>query len=242
MSTRDTREVVLEGFHVCKHAIRNGAVITDLVTPDKQSLQQMSDSLAPDIWEYLDARVREIGDQEFDEYSDVHIRTPLAGRAHITQVDISFTDETKPIVLLDSPRDLENIGAVVRVSAGLEAAMVCTTGEHDPWHKNSVRASQGTHFAVPVTHTEAKLLNDLTDKRPVYVFDESGEDMSTMDIPNNAILVFGGERRGVSEGWFARADKVVRIPQSSAISSYNLATSVAMGLYHSRLHTTDLGK
>lgn len=234
MSDTGTKEVTLEGFHVCKHAIRFNADIIELVTANKHALAEITKKYAPDIASSTNIQVQEISTHDFENYSDIEIRTPLAGKAYIPKHSFDDIPENTAIVLLDNPRDLENIGAVVRVSAGLGAGAVCTTGEHDPWHKNALRAGQGTHFALPIFHMKSTLPSDFLNNRLVYVFDESGEDMQSMDVSGNAILVFGSERAGVSKEWLEQADKIVRIPQRSGISSYNLATAVAMGLYHYR--------
>ena len=55
-----------------------------------------------------------------------------------------------PLILLENPGDLGNIGAVVRVAAAAGAAAVLTTGRHDPWHPAALRGSAGLHFALPV--------------------------------------------------------------------------------------------
>ena len=49
---------------------------------------------------------------------------------------------------------------------------------------------------------------------------------------DDAVLAFGSERHGLSAGVRARADLVVSLPMRPKVSSYNLTTSVAMGLYH----------
>ena len=218
--------VLLEGFHACKHALRFRAEILELVTPDKVLLEEMIERYAPDIREYVDSQVQEISEEKFASYSDTAIRTPLAARARIPRAPLGSISSVKPLVVLENPRDLENIGAVVRVAAGLGLAGVCTTGEHNPWHKNAVRTSQGTHFALPVVHTDEDALQNT--KREVWVFDESGEVLEETFIPQGAMLVFGSERQGVSKAWLERADRVVRISQSDKVSSYNLATAVAM--------------
>ncbi|MFW0870993.1 MAG: TrmH family RNA methyltransferase [Patescibacteria group bacterium] len=226
-------QVLLEGFHASKHAIRFGACIVELVSPNLKDLKKMTDSYAPDIEAYLNSKVRKISEEGFSAYSDIDIRTPLAGIAKRKEYTIEDIDKNKNIILLDSPRDLENIGAVVRVAAGLDLAALCTTGEHDPWHKNCIRASQGMHFALPVIHLSDQD-SELMSGRELWVFDESGDDLRDLDIPNDAILLFGSERNGVSKEWLNRADRVVRIPQIGLMSSYNLATAVAMGAYHAR--------
>lgn len=45
-------------------------------------------------------------------------------------------------------------------------------------------------------------------------------------------MVFGSERHGVSAALRDRADALVSLPMRAQVSSYNLATSVGMALYH----------
>lgn len=227
--------VILEGFHVCKHALRFEADIVELVTPDRERLTAMLDQYAPDIKKQILDKVQVIDYEQFEKYSNVIIRTPLAGRAVVSQQNLS---EQGIVVLLDNPRDLENIGAVVRLSAGMNVEAVAITGDVDPWHKNCLRGSQGLHFAVPVLHID-QINGRYLCNRPVIVFDETGQDLATTTIPGNAVLVFGSERQGVSQKWLDHSDTVVKIPQRDGVSSYNLATSVAMGVYHARIGRAD---
>jgi TrmH family RNA methyltransferase len=138
-----------------------------------------------------------------------------------------------PLVVLDNPRNLGNIGAVIRLAAGFDATGVITTGDLDPWHPNAVRASAGLHFATAV---ERLAPADLP-QGPLYVLDPEGEDIRSTTIPDDALLAFGSERHGVSEQLRAQATKLLAIPMRPQVSSFNLATSVAMGLYHWRSTT-----
>jgi TrmH family RNA methyltransferase len=140
-------------------------------------------------------------------------------------------DRTAPAVLLDTPRNLGNVGAVVRVAAGLAAGAVWSTGSVDPWHRQVVRAAAGLHFAVPVARLSPDQLAAALDTGPLVAFDRAGEDLRGIAIPDHAILAFGSERRGLNPTLRARADALVAIPMRQAVSSYNLATSTAIALY-----------
>ena len=59
-----------------------------------------------------------------------------------------------PIVLLEDPRDLGNMGACVRVAAAADIAGVLSTGSHDPWHPDALRGAAGLHFALPVARLD----------------------------------------------------------------------------------------
>ncbi|WP_181805168.1 TrmH family RNA methyltransferase, partial [Streptomyces shenzhenensis] len=126
------------------------------------------------------------------------------------------------------PRNLGNAGAVIRLAAGFGATGVITTGTLDPWHPTVVRGGAGLHFATAVERmTVAEL-----PRGPLYALDPEGEDIRAAKLPDDAILAFGSERAGLSGELRTRADHLLRLPMRPQVSSYNLATSVAMTLYH----------
>ncbi len=139
-----------------------------------------------------------------------------------------------PVVLLEDPRDLGNMGACVRVAAAADAAGVLSTGSHDPWHPDALRGAAGLHYAVPVTR-----LNKLQDlgalNRPLLALDPDGEQLDAGELPHRAVLAFGTERHGLSAELLARAEARIAIPMRPGVSSLNLATSVAAVLFAWRL-------
>ena len=93
---------------------------------------------------------------------------------------------------------------------------------------NAVRAGAGLHFATTVDRVTA---GDLP-PGPLYVLDPEGRDIRSVTVPDDALLAFGSERHGVSEELRARATELVAIPMRPQVSSFNLATSVGMALFH----------
>jgi tRNA G18 (ribose-2'-O)-methylase SpoU len=114
---------------------------------------------------------------------------------------------------------------VIRVAAGLGAGAVFTTGTVDPWHPAVVRAAAGLHWAVRVERVTGP------PDAPLVAFDPDGADLRGVLLPDDALLAFGSERHGLSERMKAAAALRVAIPMRPGVSSYNLATSVAMALY-----------
>jgi len=136
-----------------------------------------------------------------------------------------------PLVLLEDPRTMGNMGACVRVAAAAEAAGVLTTGGNDPWHPDAIRGAAGLHFALPVAAVEALPASD----RPLVAIDPDGEVRSPRELPPRAILAFGTERHGLSAELLERADARLGIPMRPGVSSLNLATAVAAVLFAQRL-------
>ncbi|HEX6754881.1 MAG TPA: TrmH family RNA methyltransferase, partial [Mycobacteriales bacterium] len=71
---------------------------------------------------------------------------------------------------------------------------------------------------------------------PLVAFDPAGTDLRRVVPPDGAVLAFGSERHGLSGEIRAAASLIVAIPMCPGVSSYNLATSVAMALYAWRSH------
>ena len=155
----------------------------------------------------------------------------IAARPQIELTSVLRQAGDAPIVLLESPSHLGNAGAVVRVAAAAGAAAVLTTGTRDPWHPAALRGSAGLHFALPVARIEALPPTD----RPLIAFHPEGAPPGRSGIPASAILAFGTERGGFSPALLERASERVAIPMRAGVSSLNLATAVAVGLYAWRL-------
>jgi TrmH family RNA methyltransferase len=151
----------------------------------------------------------------------------IAKRPEADLADMLGGRRDAPLVLLDQPSHLGNLGAVVRVAAAAGAAGVLTTGRHDPWHPAALRGSAGLHFALPVVRTDA--LPDCD--RPLLALHPEGEPLHPHAIPAGAILAFGSERRGLDRSILERASRGVAIPMQAGVSSLNLATAVAIALY-----------
>ncbi|MDN3023658.1 TrmH family RNA methyltransferase [Streptomyces sp. S.PB5] len=225
--------VLLDGFHALKHAVRFGAEIPVAVTTDRAAALALADELAPDVRGTLDALLTEVPEPVY---------ASLVPRPHPTAVAalavrpsraanlerLAHRPRTAPVVVLDNPRNLGNAGAVIRLAAGFGATGVVTTGTLDPWHPTVVRGGAGLHFATAVERTAVEELP----WGPVFALDAEGDDIRGLKLPDDAVLAFGSERSGLSAELRARADHLVSLPMRPQVSSYNLATSVGMTLYH----------
>lgn len=218
-----------------KHALRFGATLDVLVGTNPVELEELAAILAPDLRGRFAAQLQIISAELFSALAPKAPRTKVMGIAHRPKVDLPqlLADPApRPIVLLENPRNLQNMGACVRVAAAGDAAGVLTTGTQDPWHADALRGAAGLHFALPVSRIDLTTVRD----RPVIAIDPEGQPFSPGRIPPRAVLAFGSERRGISEDLLMRADRRVRIPMRAGVSSLNLATSVAAILFAWRLN------
>ncbi|MEV5186465.1 TrmH family RNA methyltransferase [Streptomyces werraensis] len=225
--------VLLDGFHALKHAVRFGAEVLVAVTADRAAALALADELASDVRDILGALLTEVPHATYA--SLVPRPHPTAVAALAVRPDradnlakLAYAPRTAPVVVLDQPRNLGNAGAVVRLAAGFGATGVVTTGTLDPWHPTVVRGGAGLHFATAVE----RLTVDELPSGPLFALDPEGEDIRSLKLPDEALLAFGSERTGLTAELRARADHLVALPMRPQVSSYNLATSVAMTLYH----------
>ncbi|RKT16719.1 tRNA G18 (ribose-2'-O)-methylase SpoU [Streptomyces sp. 1114.5] len=230
---REPGAVLLDGFHAVKHALRFEGDVRWVLTSDRGALLALAAELAGDVVPALEGLAVEL--------PEAVLRT-LVPRLHPTGVMalgvrpsvganlavLGGRARRAPVVVLENPRNLGNVGAVIRLAAGFGATGVVTTGDLDPWHPNVLRGSAGLHFATAV---ERLSLSELP-SGPLYVLDPEGTDIRDLAFPDDALLAFGTERHGVSAELKARADRLVAVPMQPGVSSFNLATSVAMGLFH----------
>jgi TrmH family RNA methyltransferase len=209
--------VLLEGFHALKHAQRFGAELLAAVTSDPDGLRRLAEELAPE----LDlAGVEPVAPEALGAHPH-HTRVLAVARR--PAFDPGALGPGR-VVLLEDPKHLGNVGAVVRVAAAAGAAAVLTTGERDPWDPAALRGSAGLHFALPVGRVAAP-----PQDRPLAALDPAGEPLGA--LPADVVLAFGTERHGLSAALRAGAALRVAIPMRPGVSSLNLATAAAVALY-----------
>jgi TrmH family RNA methyltransferase len=231
-SARGRGELVrLEGVHALKHALRFGAEIEVVVTPDRDGLLDLVRALAPDLEGEVAAAAVAVAATDWAELAPRGLPSPALALARRppTSVDDVLAAAGR-ILVLERPRHLGNLGAAIRVAAAAGAGGVLVVDGPDPWHPTAVRSAAGLQYALPCTVTSSLP----TTSRPVIALDPQGSALGRSVLPEDAVLLVGTERAGLSPGLRARADRRVAIPMRPGVSSLNLATAVAVALYHGR--------
>src|ERR1700744_35804 len=229
---RDPQLTVLEGFHALKHALRFGAEVEVAVATAPGELERLAAELGPGPAGGVGDGVGEVNGETLSGLVPQAPRTGVVAIARRKAADLEAALEDPreaPVVLLEQPRNMGNLGACVRVSAAADAAALLTVGENDPWHPDAVRGAAGLHYALP-TVTAVKRPPRVSG-RPLLALDPEGDVIDPASIPPRAVLAFGTERHGLSDEILAEADGRIALPMRDGGSSINLATSVAAVLY-----------
>ena len=229
----DHRVGLLGGFHPVQHALRLGAGVLLRVPADRAGMLELAARLAPDLTERLAGTARETDERTLRALTGSRLHTNVAALARRPAPGRPGgpSQRTGPTVLLFEPRHLGNVGAVVRVAAGLRPAARLTTGELEPRHPDAIPGSAGLHFPLP-----AGRIAGLTELGgPLPARGPARRDAREVTLPGEGAVAVGSERCGLPAAIRDRAADVAAIPMRDLVSSYNLATSVAMLLYQWRL-------
>ena len=156
----DQSLVVIEGFHPLKHAIRFGVDLLEIVSPDLDELKALQDEYAPDIGTQISEYVNWVSNEVFNLLGPSRPPTgvmAIAKRPIVDLTNILNDPHPAPVILLENPRNLFNIGAAVRAAAAAGAAGVINTGNLDPWKPAALTSGVGlqsvsyTHLTLPPT-------------------------------------------------------------------------------------------
>ena len=138
------------------------------------------------------------------------------------------------LVVLDRPASPGNLGSVIRSADALGADGVVVVGHAaDVYDPQTVRASQGSLFAVPAVcvGSPEDLEPSLDGLRVVGTSARGDQELGTADLRGPIALVLVNETKGLSWAWRERVEALVRIPQRGSASSLNLAAAAAILLY-----------
>ena len=108
----DPSLVVIEGFHPLKHAMRFGAELLEVVSPDLTELAALQVEYAPDITKSFQGLVAEVPNDVFERLGPTTPPTgvmAIARRPTVNLAELLNDPAQTPVVLLENPRNLFNI-------------------------------------------------------------------------------------------------------------------------------------
>lgn len=148
-------------------------------------------------------------------------------------------------IALDRVRDPGNLGTIIRTADAAGASGVILIGETtDPFALETVRATMGSVFAVPLVRASAAEFLRWQRGAGVTVVAthlKGAVDYRKPDYTRKpTVLLMGNEQAGLPDDLAAAADVRVRIPQQGRADSLNLAVATAVMLFEARRHLLTL--
>ena len=148
-------------------------------------------------------------------------------------------------VALDRVRDPGNLGTIIRTADAAGASGVILLGDTtDPFSLETVRATMGSVFAVPVA--KAPVADFLRWRKEaamkiVATHLAGAVDYRTIDYRQKpVVLLMGNEQAGIPDELAREADALARIPQAGRADSLNLAIATGIMLFEARRHLLSL--
>ena len=143
-------------------------------------------------------------------------------------------DKNEKILLLESVRDPQNVGAIIRVAAAFGVDRIVMSKDcADIYSSKTVRASMGTVFSTRIERV-ADLpcaIRSLADSgRRIYAaaLNREAQRLGEFCVQNGDCVVIGNEGHGLSEEAIATCGRTVFIPMSERVESLNAATAAAV--------------
>ncbi len=149
------------------------------------------------------------------------------------------------IVVLEGIEKPGNIGAVLRSAdaAGLSAVIVADAGT-DLYNPNTIRASIGMIFKVPVCVASSREASDWLRTRGIKVYAtrvDAPRAYTDVDFTQPAAIVLGSEANGLSAAWDTSQVTAIKLPMRGAADSLNVSAAAAV-LFYEALRQRGCGK
>ncbi len=145
------------------------------------------------------------------------------------------------VLILDGITDPQNLGAILRVADGFGVDLVVL-----PQHESvgltptAVKASAGAAQWVKVAQVTnlARTIESLKKQEFwVYAAGRDGDPPSGVDFTGKVALVLGSEGKGIRRNVLEHCDRVITIPMTGHVDSFNVATAAAVLCYEVRRQT-----
>lgn len=149
-------------------------------------------------------------------------------------------------IALDRVRDPGNLGTIIRTADAAGASGVILVGEStDPFSLETVRATMGSIFAVPVLRASPEAFLEWRRSVRVHLVGThlaGAVDYRTIDYRSQpVVLLMGNEQAGLPEALASACDALALIPQAGRADSLNLAIATGIMLFEARRHLLKLG-
>ncbi|KAG1650044.1 putative tRNA/rRNA methyltransferase YsgA [Nymphon striatum] len=148
-------------------------------------------------------------------------------------------------IALDRVRDPGNLGTIMRTADAVGAKGIILIGETtDPFATETVRATMGSIFAMPICRMDEGSFIDFAEKWSGLVVGTHLEGSVDYRSPNYdgkpTLLIMGNEQSGMPPNLVDTCQQLIRIPQVGRADSLNLAIATGVCLYEIRRHNLSL--
>jgi len=139
------------------------------------------------------------------------------------------------VAVLEGVEKPGNVGAVVRsADAAGASAVIVADGGTDLFNPNTIRASLGTIFHVPVCAAACADVGAWTREKHLQLVAARLDGEATpwdIDLTKPTALLLGAESTGLSDAWNQAEVQAVRLPMQGIADSLNVSATAAVLFY-----------
>lgn len=152
---------------------------------------------------------------------------------------VDIVDSADRVVALEAVDNPVNVGTVIRSAVALGwSGLLLDRTSADPLARRALRVSMGNSFALPFARAESlvDVVAGARDAGTLVVAMAPGDGSMPLEavlpaLRQRVMLVFGSERRGLSDALLAVASVRANIPMSGGVDSMNAAAAAAVACY-----------
>jgi TrmH family RNA methyltransferase len=146
---------------------------------------------------------------------------------------------TEPlVVVLEGVEKPGNLGAVLRTADAVGAnGLIAADPRTDLFNPNTVRASVGTVFTVPIaaaTSEAAIAYLRTAGIRIIAARTDATAEYTSVDLTGPLAIALGSEADGLTGAWSSQSVTAVRLPMRGFADSLNVSITAAVLLYEAR--------
>jgi RNA methyltransferase, TrmH family len=235
------QRIIIDGVREIQRAIQGGAALREVFVCDEA---KSSPELSAIIKQFAGSGV-----EQFEVTSPVFAKIAYGDRAEGIvavaemprraladfELEISNSKSTPLVAVLAGIEKPGNIGAVLRSADGAGvSAVVLADAAADVYNPNTIRASLGTVFTLPVfaATTEETLAWLRHNKLATFAARVDGAvDYAACDFRPPCAIVLGSEAQGLSTDWRGAEITPIRLPMLGTVDSLNVSATAAILLY-----------
>ena len=205
---------VVEGEKICKELLKNDFEFESIITTkDLQDEFPLSTVCS---------------EKEIARISNLKSPSNVIAICKIPKYKINRKDK-KPLIFLDNVNDPGNLGTIVRTLDWFGyKQLFCSKKSVDCFNSKSVMASMGSIFRVNCHYIDFEEFQQLFPQHVTFGSSLTGENIGSVKLEPNSIIVIGNESNGVSKDIKEKLKNTIRIPGNGKAESLNV--SVATGI------------
>ncbi len=232
--TRQGR-ILIDGLREVQRALQAGVRLHEVFACAAPNDEPTRRELA--VWERAGVPVFHVSPSVFSRlaYGDREQGVVAVAQAPERSLEELSVPADALVVVLEGVEKPGNVGAVVRTADAVGAsAVLVADGATDLYNPNSIRASLGTVFTVPVCAADSlETLAWLRQHRLQIVATrvDGAAPYTQVSYRAPTAIVLGSEASGLSDVWRGPDVRAVALPMKGRADSLNVATTAAVVLY-----------